>query len=168
MSGSQREPGARADVLIDRLGLQPHPEGGHFREIYRSSSWVASGAGGDPRTALTTIYFLLRRGEHSRWHRLRSDEVWHYCEGDPLELVWTDERLQRVSRAVLGRLADSARPMAVVPAESWQAARSLGDYTLVGCTVGPGFDFADFRLMGRDSADATALLSRHPELSNYL
>lgn len=168
MRGSQREPGSRADRLIERLGLQPHPEGGLFREVYRSNSKVALPSARGDRAALTTIYFLLRRGEHSRWHRLRSDEVWHYCEGDALELIWTDKRLERVERAVLGHLSDSARPMAVVPAECWQAARTLGDYTLVGCTVGPGFEFADFRLMERDSVDATTLLSRNPELSDYL
>lgn len=168
MSESQRELGARADILIDRLGLQPHPEGGHFREIHRSRSSVSPGGGRADRAALTTIYFLLRRGERSRWHRLRSDEVWHYCEGDPLELVWTDPGLQEISRQSLGRLTEATQPVAIVPAESWQAARSLGEYTLVGCTVGPGFDFADFRTMEPDSAEASSLLSRHPELSVFL
>ena len=141
----------RVRELIGVLGLVPHPEGGHFREVYRSADPVRPGDGRGERAALTTIYFLLRAGEHSRLHRVESDEVWHHYEGAPLELLWCAEDFAGVERALLGPVGEGARPVAVVPARHWQVARTTGEYTLVGCTVGPGFDFADFRLL--DPAD---------------
>lgn len=122
-----------ADRLIALLQLQPHPEGGHFRETFRDS-----GAG---RAASTAIFFLLKAGEVSRWHRIDAAEVWHFYRGAPLELKIGKETY------VLGPDIDEAQlPQLVVPPGEWQAARSLGDYTLVGCTVAPGFDFAHFEM----------------------
>jgi predicted cupin superfamily sugar epimerase len=122
-----------ADRLIALLELKPHPEGGHFRETFRD--------GGDPRAHSTAIYFLLKAGEVSRWHRVDAAEVWHFYRGAPLELSIGKQRYR------LGPDIDEAQvPQIVVPAGEWQAARSLGDYTLVGCTVAPGFDFAHFEL----------------------
>ena len=96
------------------------------------------------RAALTTIYFLLTEGEFSRWHRVDSDEIWHYHEGDAIELLLFDDRGLR--RLRLGPVARETRPTVIVPAGTWQAARTTGAYTLSACIVGPGFEFADFSL----------------------
>ena len=158
----------RAADLIARLGMVPHPEGGHFCEVYRSESVVSPADGRPVRAALTTICFLLRAGEYSAFHRVRSDEAWHFYEGDPLELVWWDASDDAVHGHQLGAVGASDGPVAVVPAGWWQAARSTGTYTLVGCTVGPGFDYADFSLM-RDDPEATReLRARRPELAVFL
>jgi predicted cupin superfamily sugar epimerase len=126
----------RARHLIDTLGLQPHPEGGWYRQIYKSEENVTRHRDGAERTALTTIYFLLVAGTYSAWHRVTSDEVWHFYEGDALELL-THETTTRL---------DADHRVHVIRAGEWQAARPLGAYTLVGCTVGPGFEFADFEM----------------------
>jgi len=127
---------ARAQQLIDTLQLQPHPEGGWYRQVYKSADRVTRQSDGADRTALTTIYFLLVEGTSSAWHRVDSDEVWHFYEGDPLEL------LLKTSSVVI----DANNRVHVIPAREWQAARPLGAYTLVGCTVGPGFEFEDFEM----------------------
>ena len=146
----------RAKFLIETLDLQPHPEGGYYREVYRSASQVQPKDERPQRFALTTIYFLLTAGQWSRWHRVLSDEVWHFYEGAPLELFWLEVDKDERTRAVLGPVdgGNEQRPVRMVPSGCWQAARSTGDYTLVGCTVGPGFDFADFRLWEEGSAEA--------------
>ncbi|MDQ0357537.1 putative cupin superfamily sugar epimerase [Rhodoplanes tepidamans] len=133
-----------ADV-IDLLGLEPHPEGGHFRETFRDPVEVGPG-----RAASTAIYFLLARGERSRWHRVDAAEVWHWYAGSPLRLeIAADGESARTHR--LGPdLAAGERPQAVVPAGAWQAAESLGAWTLVGCTVAPGFLFDRFELAPPD------------------
>ena len=142
----------RARFLTETLGLERHPEGGWFHELFRSTDVVLPGDGRGERSALTTIYFLLRAGERSRLHRVESDEVWHWYEGAPLELLWCPDDFARVERALLGPVdGEGTRPVRVIPARWWQAARTTGEYTLVGCTVGPGFDFADFRML--DPAD---------------
>lgn len=151
----------RAEELIACLGLSPHPEGGHFRELFRSETTVTA-ADGRVRAALTTIYFLLRAGEVSRWHRVASDETWHFYEGEPLEL-WVADPDGGAPRCLrLGPVGDDARPAAVVPAGCWQAARPLGAYALVGCTVGPGFDFADFSFVDPQSPVAARLPAVDP------
>ena len=132
----------RAQQLIDTLGLLPHPEGGWYRQLYKSEVLVKRTSDGEVRTALTTIYFLLVEGTYSAWHNVQGDEVWHFYEGEPLELL---------SRATedeepLVRVLDDVNRVEIVRAHHWQAARPLGAYTLVGCTVGPGFEFADFEL----------------------
>lgn len=158
---------SRAAQLIASLGLAPHPEGGHFREVYRSPSGVQPLDARSGRAALTTIYFLLTAGEVSRWHRVASDEVWHHYEGDALELIMVESGFDASTRHLLGPLGEGARPVQVVPANVWQAARSTGDYTLVGCTVGPGFDFADFVMLRDLPAEAEAA-KRHPELALFV
>jgi predicted cupin superfamily sugar epimerase/uncharacterized protein YciI len=129
-----------ADEVIAALGLQPHPEGGWYVETWRDPAPEGE------RPAGSAIYYLLRSGEHSRWHRVDATETWHHYAGDPLELRIADAGGQpRVVR--LGPdLADGERPQAVVPVGAWQAARSLGAWTLVGCTVAPAFEFAGFEL----------------------
>ena len=129
-----------ATDIIARLDLKPHPEGGHFRETFRDLRLDANG-----RSVSTAIYFLLARGERSHWHRIDAVEVWHYYAGSPLTLQIADSDGTRI--IILGPdLAAGETPQAIVPAHAWQAAESCGDWTLVGCTVAPGFDFAKFEL----------------------
>ena len=129
-----------ADV-IRLLNLKPHPEGGHFRETFRDARLVDTN-----RAASTAIYFLLTRGERSRWHRIDAVEVCHWYAGAPLRLMIVPENGKR-QRITLGSdLAADERPQVVVPAGAWQSAVSLGDWTLIGCTVAPGFEFATFEL----------------------
>ena len=136
-----------ADEWISALRLAPHPEGGHFREVYRSPLRTQPLDGRSDRSAVTTIYFLLRAGEVSRWHRVASDEVWHFCGGDPLELSMSnDDSLESVTSVLLGPYGNVMEPVRIVPAKTWQSARSTGMYTLAGCTVAPGFEFADFEM----------------------
>ena len=158
----------RAAHLIDALGLVPHPEGGYFREVYRSASRVQPLDDRPERAALTTIYFLLASGTVSRWHRVLSDEAWHHYEGDPLELWVADTAFNQVTRHLLGPVGDRMRPTCVVRADEGQAARSTGGYTLVGCTVGPGFEFADFRLIDARSERAMTIRERFPHAAEFL
>ncbi len=135
--------GIKADEIIAMLGLEPHPEGGFYRETFRD------GATARGRAHSTAIYFLLRAGEVSHWHRVDTTEIWHWYAGAPLELLTAADG--RVTTTILGnRLEQGERPQAIVPAHVWQSARSLGDYTLVGCTVAPGFQFAGFKLAPQD------------------
>ena len=132
-----------ADV-IRVLDLKPHPEGGHFHETFRDTRTLDGG-----RAVSTAIYFLLARGERSHWHRVDAVEVWHYYAGAPLRLEIAD----RDARSIVTLGADVAagqRPQGIVPSGAWQAAQSLGDWTLVGCTVAPGFEFAGFELAPAD------------------
>ncbi|MGC2320058.1 MAG: cupin domain-containing protein [Bradyrhizobium sp.] len=130
--------------IVARLELKPHPEGGHYRETFRDPRLDATG-----RSVSTAIYFLLARGERSHWHRIDAVEVWHYYAGSPLTLRIADDGRQRA--LTLGPdLAAGDLPQAIVRAHAWQAAESTGDWTLVGCTVAPGFDFAKFELAGPD------------------
>jgi predicted cupin superfamily sugar epimerase len=129
-----------AAEVIARLELKPHPEGGHFRETFRDPRLDANG-----RSVSTAIYFLLARGDRSHWHRIDAVEVWHYCAGSALTLEIADSDGRRSIR--LGPdLAAGEVPQAIVPPHGWQAAESSGDWTLVGCTVAPGFDFTKFEL----------------------
>ena len=131
---------AGAAEVIARLGLVPHPEGGHFRETFRDASTDISG-----RSRSTAIFFLLARGERSHWHRIDAVEIWHFYAGSPLELEIADAEGRRIVR--LGPdIASGHWPQAIVPPRAWQAAVTTGDWTLVGCTVAPGFDFAAFEL----------------------
>ena len=159
---------ARAASLIQFLRLQPHPEGGYFREVFRSPATVQPHDDRDARPAITTIYFLLAAGQHSRWHRVASDEIWHYYEGDPLELFWIDEQGSTLHHHLLGTVDDTTQPVHVVPVGCWQAARPTGAYTLVGCSVGPGFDFTDFCMLGDLPEEAARLRARFPELHALL
>lgn len=130
-----------ADELIARLELRPHPEGGHYREAFRDNP-----PGGGRRAHSTAIYFLLKAGEVSHWHRIDSAEVWHFYRGSPLELSIAPMRGPAVKHVLGPDIAKGERPLLVVPPKGWQSARSLGAYTLVGCTVAPAFDFTHFEL----------------------
>lgn len=158
----------RAAELIATLDLRPHREGGFYREIYRSAARVTPDDGRGVRAAVTTIYYLLPEGAHSRWHRVSSDEIWHLYEGGSLELLELSAGGGSLTRHRLARAGgDGGKPVHTIVAGTWQAARPLGAYALVGCTVAPGFDFADFRLLADDprrneiidsAADVAALL----------
>lgn len=158
----------RAHDLIDLLHLQPHPEGGFYGEVHRSTEMVTPADGRPTRRALTTIYFLLADGQYSRWHRLVSDEVWHFYEGDPLELFWLNPETQGFHCVVLGPVGEGQAPVAVVPAGCWQAARPLGAYTLAGCSVGPGFDFADFTLLVDHAGAAERMRTHFPDVADLI
>jgi uncharacterized protein len=134
-----------AQELVRTLSLSPHPEGGWYREVYRSRVRVAAPSGN--RSALTTIYYLLEHHQRSRWHVVAADEIWHFYYGAPLEVFAYDPDSRVATREVLDHPTAGRQPLAIIPTGVWQAARSLGDYTLVGCSVAPGFEFADFRLV---------------------
>jgi uncharacterized protein len=152
----------RPAALIRELALVPHPEGGYFGEVYRSPTMVEPADGRGSRSALTTIYFLLPSGSVSRWHRVLSDEVWHFYEGAPLELWVASPDGNNVRHWRLGPLAPGQQPVQTVSAGCWQAARSAGDYSLVGCTVAPGFDYRDFALAA-DQPNAPTRLRATPD-----
>jgi predicted cupin superfamily sugar epimerase len=157
---------SRAAELIRHLELQPHPEGGFYRETWRSTGKVTARQRPE-RSALTTIYFLLAAGSFSAWHRVRSDEVWHWYEGQPLELLIARPAFAEVQRKVLGPVSAHTEPVVTVPADAWQAARPLGEYALCGCTVAPGFEFEDFSFLRDDAAASAALRRVAPELAAF-
>ena len=159
---------SRVEKLIAELKLTSHPEGGYYREVFRSPRMITHSETGNIRAALTGIYFLLARGQVSRWHRCLSDEIWHHHEGDPLELWTVDDGFERVERMILGPPGPGSEPARAVGAGVWQAARTTGDYTLAGCAVGPGFEFEDFRLLGDLPEKALELKRRHPEAVRFL
>lgn len=130
----------RAEEIIALLGLEPHPEGGHFRETYRE----AGESGG--RGASTAIYFLLAAGERSHWHKVDASETWHFYAGAPLTLGIVTADGARADHVLGNDLQAGHRPQAVVPPHAWQSAKTLGDWTLVGCTVAPAFQFEGFVL----------------------
>jgi predicted cupin superfamily sugar epimerase len=134
-------PTLSAADIIRLLELKPHPEGGYFRETFKDTRVV------DGRATSTAIYFLLARGQRSHWHRIDAAEHWHYYAGAPLTLEIAADQAGPVASVTLGSdLAAGQRPQAVVPPHVWQAAQSMGDWTLVGCTVAPGFEFKTFEL----------------------
>jgi uncharacterized protein len=146
----------RVQDLIRDLGLTPHPEGGFYHEVHRSPA--SPGA----RPASTAIYFLLVHGQASRWHRVDAEEAWHHYDGGPLELLWEDG--DDIVRAVLG----PDRHVAVVPAGAWQAARPLGNYALLGCTVAPAFEFSEFSMLADVPLEAKRFKARHPDWADLL
>ena len=159
----------RAAELIATLELRPHPEGGFFRELFRSGAQVAPADARGSRAALTTIYFLLPEGSVSRWHQVASDEVWHLYEGGPLELLELSASGDDLARHRLSPLgADSGAPVCTIEAGHWQAAQPLGPYALVGCTVGPGFDFADFRMLAADTERAAEVRAKWPDVADLI
>jgi predicted cupin superfamily sugar epimerase len=133
------QPAPAVDALIRTLGMSPHPEGGWYREMHRIPAPEGQ------RSPGTAIYYLLARGEESRWHRIDATEIWHFYAGDPLALNLSDGRT--VTAHTLGpQIATGQRPQVVVAPGEWQSARSTGAWTLVGCTVSPGFEFAGFEM----------------------
>jgi predicted cupin superfamily sugar epimerase len=130
-----------AAEIIARLELRPHPEGGHYRETFRDTRPDENG-----RSCSTAIYFLLARGDRSHWHRIDVPEVWHYYAGSALELRIANDGCPGHTVRLGPDIMAGERPQAIVPGGAWQAAETTGDWTLVGCTVAPGFEFAQFEL----------------------
>ncbi|RDK04732.1 cupin domain-containing protein [Paraburkholderia lacunae] len=153
---------AAQDELIRRFDLKPHPEGGFFSETYRSAVRVSRQDGSvETRSASTAIYYLLCDGAHSAWHRIKSDEVWHFYAGEPLNVHVLDEKGEWVTHRLGNTLTNPDTVFqAVVPAGSWFAAECAdpATFALVGCTVAPGFEFSEFEL-----ADVGALKAQHPQ-----
>lgn len=137
--------GLSADTVASLLDLEPHPEGGRFREVFRDPETDAAG-----RSRSTAIYFLLAAGEVSAWHRVDAVEVWHFYAGAPLALTLSPNGHDAEAHRLGLNLAARERPQVVVPASWWQAAESLGAWTLVGCTVAPGFEFSGFEMAPPD------------------
>lgn len=165
---------ARIHELVTTLNLHRHPEGGWYSEVHRSSSRVTPVADGrNQRSALTAIYFLLELDHFSAWHKVLSDEVWIYLEGNPLDL-WTWNASNNIAKCVnLGPVNAHIRPQHTVPAGIWQAAKPQAEqhgaaYTLVACTVGPGFEFDDFEMMKPAGADAARLAHSWPQLAAFI
>ena len=129
--------------LIAKLGLEPHQEGGWFRQVYKSSTQVHAPQG--PRSAVTTIYYLLEHARASPWHVVKSDEIWHFYYGAPSELLSYEPATRKLIRYRLTEVTGDGVQVAVIPAGTWQAAHCLGEYMLVGCTVAPGYEEQDFR-----------------------
>lgn len=129
-----------AERIIELLQLAPHPEGGYFRETFRDTRTC------DGRACSTAIYFLLKKGQVSHWHRVDATEIWHWYAGAPLQLSIAPEAGPATIIRLGSSLFTGERPQAVVPASHWQSAKSLGEWTLVGCTVAPGFEFSGFEL----------------------
>jgi hypothetical protein len=129
--------------LIAKLGLEPHQEGGWFRQVYKSATPVRAAQGS--RSAVTTIYYLLERERPCPWHVVQSDEIWHFYHGAASELLAYDPVVRRLVRQRLNCVIGEGVQVAVIPAGSWQATRCLGDYMLAGCTVAPGYENQDFR-----------------------
>jgi len=169
----------KAAELVSALGLQPHPEGGYFRETYRAGETIAGAAlprrfGGE-RSISTAIHFLLEAGQRSRLHRIKADEVWHFYTGDPLIVVEIDGTGRLKTTQLGGDFASGAVYQHVVPAGAWFGATlaeggrfaptgiAQAGFALVGCTVAPGFDFADFEL-----ADRAALLAEYPAHQDWI
>jgi predicted cupin superfamily sugar epimerase len=129
-----------AREIIDRLQLDPHPEGGWYRQTFADEST-------DGNTASTAIYYLLARGERSHWHRVNNAaEVWHHYAGDAIRLNTSADGISTAQHILGTNLTDGERPQSVVPQGHWQSAEPLGEWSLVGCTVAPGFDFAEFEM----------------------
>ena len=145
-------PPLSATDIIARLELKPHPEGGYYRETFRDARRDPNG-----RAVSTAIYFLLARGERSLWHRIDAVEIWHYYAGSALILQIANDGGAAHTVRLGPDVAAGERPQAIVPASAWQAAESTGDWTLVGCTVAPGFEFAKFELAPNDWKPATNL-----------
>lgn len=152
----------RASALIRELRLERHPEGGWYRQTFKSDATIARGA--DERSALTAIFFLLERGDVSRWHHVSSDEVWTHVEGDGVTLWRFDGTSARSE--LLAPLTSGGAPYLIVPRDEWQAAEPVGDYALVACFVAPGFEFADFEMMGAD--EQRHIIESFPELARFV
>ena len=155
-------PSGRAGELVESLGLEPHPEGGWYREVWRAPAEHG-------RAASTHIHFLLAAGEISRWHRVAdADEIWHFYEGGPLALEMVSRDLVTRRSIVLGPLEGGHRRYDVVERGWWQAARPLGGWALVGCTVAPGFELGGFEMLDADRERASALVGAWPEAAGWL
>jgi predicted cupin superfamily sugar epimerase len=159
---------SRLVELINLLELDPHVGGGYIREIFRSTNFIHLPGNQEERSALTTTYYLLRAGEYDCWHRLEGNEVWHYHEGATLELFWIEQGGDKYTHRLVGEIGELSRPIAVVPGGCWQMSRTTGEYTLMGCTMGPGFEYEDYQLLRDYPEEASEIQRRFPELAEFL
>jgi hypothetical protein len=150
---------SRAVEWRRRLDLRPHPEGGWFREVFGEKLTVEPGDGRGARRALSAIYYLLGRGEHGRWHKVRSAEAWTLLDGGPLALGMFDAGTGIFTEH---RLATDGEPLRVVPAGVWQAAYPISEYALAACVVGPGFDWTDFAWLKDWPGELAAMRAQAP------
>jgi predicted cupin superfamily sugar epimerase len=160
----------RASYLIDKLQLNKHPEGGYYKEVFRSPNTVFSSVVSEDRSAITDIYFLLVKKEVSKFHCVKHDEIWHFYEGAPLQIHDINKKTNNYNAHILGD-NDSKNKIgykAHIPGGHWQAAETLGEYTLVGCTVGAGFDFKDFQLLEKSAISSNPLFKTYPELNLFI
>ncbi len=156
----------RVGYLIEKLNLEPLDiEGGRFSVAFRSPKVIDTLDKRGKRIAVSGIFFLLTKGEVSRLHRVKSDEIWHFYEGAPVELFIVEEKSLTLKRVVLGDVSENTLPMAFVPANSWQCARSLGEYSFVGCNVAPGFEYSDFELP--DEKTIEKIIKLYPDLKDF-
>ncbi|MCF8466926.1 MAG: cupin domain-containing protein [Sneathiella sp.] len=135
-----------AEKIIAQLQMKPHPEGGYYVETFRDDHILKE----DARAVSTAIYYLLEKGDYSHWHRVDAVEIWHFYAGAPLALSLSEDGLVKRDIILGINLAAGERPQVIIPRDQWQSARSLGDWTLVGCTVAPGFQFEGFEMAPRD------------------
>lgn len=151
-----------AKALIKKLGLTPHPEGGYYRRVYESKELCCPNYTDDTRPTSTAIYYLLEKGDFSAFHRLKSDEIWHFHKGDAMK-IYSIDTAGSLSVDKLGvDLEAGELPMKIISSGTWFAAEPLGAYSLVGCTVSPGFDFADFELA--QTSELEQKFARHKAL----
>jgi len=155
-------PSKKIKQLIETLELSPHPEGGYYREVFRSEKTVQSPVHGKKRHAMTDIYFLLNAGQKSRFHRIVHDEIWHFYKGAPLTLIEINSETFEMSKVILGDTDSVLKHM--IKGGNWQSAYSEGDYSLVGCTVAPGFTFSDFSFLTDDKKTYERMMKAYPEL----
>ena len=162
-----------ARYWIDHLDLQKHPEGGFFKEVYRSDEILSAehlpGRYKGDRCFSTAIYFLITADDYSKFHKIKSDEIWHFYEGDPLNLYVLGNNHQRLDQFCLGKDLEKGQQMQLtIPKNHWFGARLAVDfgYALVGCTVAPGFDFADFEMADREKL--TTAFPQHKKIINML
>lgn len=148
--------------IIAKYQLQPHPEGGYFRELYRSEQVLNSPINGKKRNTITHIYFLLAQGQISRFHKVLHDEIWNFYEGSPLKLIEFDGN--RIQETIIG----NQDYFKVIKGGVFQAAESMGEYSLVGCSVAPGFDFNDFSFITGESSLIKIFESNYPEFMRFV
>lgn len=156
----------RIKYLVRSLRMVPHPEGGFYKEVYRCRNKVSIRA--KLRCAITDIYFLLTQGQVSRFHRITSDEIWHFYEGGPLEITEVTPGTLKESKTTIGNTGTVLQYKHLIKAGNWQAARPLGRYTLVGCTVAPGFEFEDFELLKNNRSMREKIVKKHPGLQKLI
>lgn len=148
--------------IIEELDLSPHPEGGFYKEVYRSEQKVSLSGDGS-RSAGTSIYFMLTEGQLSDWHRVRWEELWHFYQGDTLILEYINEKGQFRTMRLGSNLSTDEEFQRLIPRNCWQRAYSTGQYSLVGCTVSPGFEFKDFEMI-----EAEKLAENYPGLADQI
>lgn len=158
----------KAKKLIKLLSLSLHPEGGYYKETFRSKTKIKSPKNKKMRNAITNIYFLLLEGDASRFHRVLHDEIWHFYDGSPMELIEISPDGLKISKTILGKNKSKINYSHCIKGGNWQAAYSIGEYSLAGCTVAPGFDFNDFEFLEKNNKICPVIFKKQPSLINLI